>query len=1008
MSPTLGMQVLLPYAAKEMLGITNDAIRISPEVLEILGFRIPTEFLSSIEFMDVVGFLPKAAGNLLIVPHEMVAKSGADFDSDELTLYFNHTQIIPDTEGGQQLVKLKRLEYNNPLDHLEALRLSEGAEMSSYKSLAIELFKLAGREKDSLTFLRDLDVARNIKNDQLELKKLDEQLFKLRFVEAIENNPTLGQPTKVIINELLDISKNILRHPLSFEKLIDPVGAYDIKDQAEQIQKEKIATGLAETSSPYLFDMLGFKNLINASHQMWSTLGGTGIFATSATNQIKAQRAGLQLNLNKKIRRDIFGNNENEQLMFEGMDQFTSLSLGSIFDITNQEKISSTIRQYITSSVDGEKNPFAIYINAGINAGNIHMLLNRLGVPRSVVIDFMSQPIINEYLDQKSKYQSSHATSVKNSIPSAYRSEQGILGHLKIKYGRSMGTAIPLRAQQLKEMRALPIEQMTPVQKQLQLQILNDFIRYKKWAEQVRKMQIVTSPDTTKLKNAHELTYLKALEVQLRAEGYFINLEGILGRTPLSPNLPITSSMAVITQDSMLSKLKKVFDHSGSLLEHLDFKFATDSTGAPIIASFFLNIATHLINQGKNKESVMKHLELFDNHLTSYIIQTRTLNKYYPLDIYKKYGAVKINTLIENLFQGKDSLPRRIAEAKRKYPENLFLEELLPILQEYTDSKDFNYYIDKLQLASKNHDHYELDHLGRDVEILFRREPKLVYDLYLYSLLKSGTAFSPTAFFQALPESLLLPITREIFSEAKTDLQVDNINLLTIYEDFLDNNWSNPLIIDKVKYIGSRFDGTKVKKLTKYQGERILYKVKKGTKTVGIHERSEYFDYLYKFESQEETKKGPRFIYTLTVPKGIRGEVIVAGREALLNNHKHPKPIGKLTLTKSELDKLYLDQNLVIKRKYELKEQNYRLNDGKVISLTEINRTSTKKGIKAYKTYLLKLPTQISYDSSIEAETEMVSEKSEGPTTTLLDLKSSMKTKESMKKDQESCKKTKK
>ena len=49
--------------------------------------RIPVQGLNSMEFMEVYHFLPAQAGNIIIPPSEIVAKSGADFDIDKLTLY---------------------------------------------------------------------------------------------------------------------------------------------------------------------------------------------------------------------------------------------------------------------------------------------------------------------------------------------------------------------------------------------------------------------------------------------------------------------------------------------------------------------------------------------------------------------------------------------------------------------------------------------------------------------------------------------------------------------------------------------------------------------------------------------------------------------------------------------------------------------------------------------------------------------------------------------------------
>ena len=102
--------------------------------------------------------------------------------------------------------------------------------------------------------------------------------------------------------------------------------------------------------------------------------------------------------------------------------------------------------------------------------------------------------------------------------------------------------------------------------------------------------------------------------------------------------------------------------------------------------------------------------------------------------------------MIEQLFQGENSLPRRIIKAKKKYRNNTLLEELIPELQEFTNNKDFDYYIDRIQLASNRYDTDDLSGFGRDAKVLFEKEPELVLDLYLYSFLKSGTSFSPKAF----------------------------------------------------------------------------------------------------------------------------------------------------------------------------------------------------------------------------------------------------------------------
>jgi hypothetical protein len=78
-------EVYLPSMYKGKIDINQE---LDPRLLEIVGFRIPTQGPNSIEYIRVKDFLPEEAGNIIILPREIVAKSGSDFDIDKLNLYF--------------------------------------------------------------------------------------------------------------------------------------------------------------------------------------------------------------------------------------------------------------------------------------------------------------------------------------------------------------------------------------------------------------------------------------------------------------------------------------------------------------------------------------------------------------------------------------------------------------------------------------------------------------------------------------------------------------------------------------------------------------------------------------------------------------------------------------------------------------------------------------------------------------------------------------------------------
>lgn len=66
---------------------------IEKELLNITSFRIPTSAHFSMSQMEIVGFLPNINGDLLIVPSNITAQKGLDFDVDKETTYKLNTVV---------------------------------------------------------------------------------------------------------------------------------------------------------------------------------------------------------------------------------------------------------------------------------------------------------------------------------------------------------------------------------------------------------------------------------------------------------------------------------------------------------------------------------------------------------------------------------------------------------------------------------------------------------------------------------------------------------------------------------------------------------------------------------------------------------------------------------------------------------------------------------------------------------------------------------------------------
>jgi len=71
-----------------------DFEKLPKELLEIQGFRIPTQGLNSMSAVEIVGFLPSGMTSLIIAPAEYVTQMGSDFDVDKLYTYQKHYTVI--------------------------------------------------------------------------------------------------------------------------------------------------------------------------------------------------------------------------------------------------------------------------------------------------------------------------------------------------------------------------------------------------------------------------------------------------------------------------------------------------------------------------------------------------------------------------------------------------------------------------------------------------------------------------------------------------------------------------------------------------------------------------------------------------------------------------------------------------------------------------------------------------------------------------------------------------
>ena len=172
---------------------------IDPELLKMVGYRIPTEDKYSMAPLKIVGFLPREAGDGIMLPYEITTLSGSDFDVDKMYLMIKEIMI------SARNTKFNKLEG-------ETLEESEEKYIAKHKQQVVdhivEDLKSKGIfSQEKITEIDD-EIEGNYKLREMAEKRRHEQALKdieSRFAHMDElNEKALEEASKDSTKDYLD------------------------------------------------------------------------------------------------------------------------------------------------------------------------------------------------------------------------------------------------------------------------------------------------------------------------------------------------------------------------------------------------------------------------------------------------------------------------------------------------------------------------------------------------------------------------------------------------------------------------------------------------------------------------------------------------------------------------------------------------------------------------------------------------------------------------------------
>ena len=382
------------------------------KMITMMGVRIPVQGLNSMEFMEVYEFLPEEAGNIIIPPAEIVAKSGSDFDIDKMTIQMpNISQRVNKAKLTDKF--LSSLQSNNPtLDFSRqnvdiVLDAAEGTD---------GVYNLTPEDKQIIEILEantTFDI--NLPTDDLSIKGLE--------------------------NSLMYSAIDLISDPVNFVSLVTPNGTDIAKPIAEDLGKmtreyssrDRFASDETKFSATRIYEPLYniYKLDYNAVGKAALGLGAVDNTYNSIFNRIVAYLSdATQISTTegdtKKERKPFYLKN---RILMPHNSINDRISLSHMYDVNNENKISDVFSQLINGWVDVEKDEWIFDLQGNKELAPILLLLVQSGVPLKQAALFVSQPMIREYVKEsklrrgpfaplinKETDENQHAVDARNSI----------------------------------------------------------------------------------------------------------------------------------------------------------------------------------------------------------------------------------------------------------------------------------------------------------------------------------------------------------------------------------------------------------------------------------------------------------------------------------------------------------------------------------------------------------------------------------------------------------------
>lgn len=762
-----------------------------------MGYRIPTQGLSSIAALHIKDVLPSNVGDMIVLPDEFTAQTGSDFDIDKLFI----ARYNFDKEGNK--INFKRSNENESFEDYLHRRYIE--EMGGSFEVSDEGYEATIRLYNN--WLNELGNPTNV--------------YEANSREANEN---LLLDTYILV---LTDKKNVTETRLPLDKTTGI-----IKDEILPI----VDGNVKENVQPIPFFEMSPTFQMNKKYEYSGGKTGIGPFALNNKNHVLTQLTNLKFKSNDLLRALDFsgldGIKSQNELVYSRDNKGNVLFDNDNNPITIEEEglnILDWISAMINAHVDVAKDPYVIRLNVNQYTYNICNLLLRVGYGKNTFY-FLPQAILKE-------------------MGLAYKKANGI-------YGVKQGSKTSIINQEIFKIRKkyynLYVEYSNKASRQINFDFSADGKLIDRSGNKIESYVDIMARDELikNIQHGHNLGKLNDSQLadfylnQLKYSELFLALNDIAQEMSKLVQLSQVDTKRYggnfIEQDRFLYRLK-------SFIANTQYFVRSD------IENYYANtfLLTKLINGILQPSEIFQDLMLrskqnFKNCVTNILTLVRkdnvndealnkTISNELEGQIRWQFLATIPNFNLFGMLYGSNSMSQRLYNIKNdilsgKYPELLTVDNKISnkLLDHLTSLSRFstdNYFAPSIIATNRidTNDKY----LKQDLKLYWQELLESHYDeirnfatdLIYYELATTAGNFTKNGIWQMLPTDALLSTGYAQF----IDNAVNNFTEADInYDNFFLNNWQNNKIVPVVETKMQYFD-TDMNEMATRDAFPILY-----------------------------------------------------------------------------------------------------------------------------------------------------------------------------------------